>query len=304
MLVMTSKSFEWTFTKKPLRKYELQDGQDTPIERPLSVANVLLDALDLFFNQRGIGWSWSSRPFLSKSTPPPSIVSILAKMLLIFTVLNTPTYIFDLMGISLDMTGGPSFFGASLPLLPRMLLVLLTAFVNGMYMYMQLALMYHVATLIGRIILRQPASHWPPFFRRPWMATSIRDFWSVRWHQFFRHFFTLAGARPGGRLLGRRGAILGAFAVSGFMHMVGQWSVGGVTEFRNEGAFYLLMAVGMILEGEFERVTGSQVRGWLGWVWTMGWILSWTSYLLKLRLEDGPFPIEIFPDQLWSGKML
>ena len=304
MLVMTSKSFEWTFIKKPLRRYELPEGQDTPIERPLSVTNVLLDALDLFFNQRGIGWSWSSCPFPSETTPPPSIPSILAQMLLVFTLLNTSPYILHLMGLSLDNTGDHGLFGAILPVLPRTFLVLLTAFVNGMFMYMQLTLMYHVATLIGRIILRQPAPHWPPFFRRPWMATSLRDLWSVRWHQFFRHFFTLVGARPGGQLLGRRGAIMGAFAVSGLMHMVGQWAVGGLMEVRNEGGFYLLMGVGMILESEFERASGSRVRGWLGWLWTMGWTLSWTSHLLKLRLEDGPFPLEIFSNHLGPGKTL
>src|SRR5487761_1685997 len=97
MLVMVSKSFEWTFTKKPLRKYELQEGQDTPIERPLSIANALLDALDLFFNQRGIGWSWSSRPFPSESAPPPSISSVLAKILFKFTVLDISQYILDWM---------------------------------------------------------------------------------------------------------------------------------------------------------------------------------------------------------------
>jgi len=43
-----------TCNKKPLRNNEQPEGQDTPVKRPLSVANVLLDAFDLFFNQRGL----------------------------------------------------------------------------------------------------------------------------------------------------------------------------------------------------------------------------------------------------------
>ena len=304
MLVMVSKSFEWTFTKKPLRKYELQEGQDTPIERPLSITNVLLDALDLFFNQRGLGWSWSSRPFPNETTPPPSIASVLAKILFKFTVLDISQYILDWMAPSLDKTGGGIF--ATLPLLPRTILSLLATFVNGLWAYAQMALMYHFSTLIGRILLRQPASHWPPFFRRPWMATSIREFWNVHWHQFFRHFFVVAGARPGGVLLGWPGAVMGAFAVSGLMHIAGRWAIGHwhVTELGNEGAFYLVMGVGVVLERVFERASGSRMRGWLGWLWTMGWILSWGSYFLDLRVGGGTFPVEFFPDHLRPGKML
>jgi hypothetical protein len=301
MLVMTSRSFEWTFIKKPLRKYEWPDGQDAPAERPLSVTNVLLDALDLFFNQRGIGWSWSSRPFPRDSIPPPSITSILVKTLLKFTVLDTSQYISHLISPSIDNTGGGGFLNATLP---RTALVLFATFIHALWAYAQLELMYHVATLIGRILLRQPASQWPPFLRRPWMATSIREFWGVRWHQFFRHFFVVFGARPGAMLLGRPGAVIGAFAVSGLMHIVGLWAAGCTTGFSGQAGFYLIMGAGVILESEFERATGSPVRGVFGWLWTMGWTLSWGSYFLPSQVRGGPFAVDFLPDHLRPGKML
>ena len=301
---MASKSFEWTFIKKPLRKYEQPEGKDTPVKRPLSVANVLLDALDLFFNQRGIGWSWSSRPFPHRSTPPPSIASVLAKILLKFTLLDTVQYVSYLMSSSIDKTGGGSLIDTGLPILLRRFSAPLTTFFHGLWTYAQWDLVYHVAMLVGRILLRQPATHWPPFFHQPWMATSMREFWGDRWHQFFRHFFVVFGARPGRALLGQPGAVMGAFAMSGFIHVVGPaCATGRVTEFLRNGGFYLLMGLGVILESAFERATGLGVRGWSGWLWTMAWTLSWGSLYSGSWSRGGVFALELFPDHLRPGKM-
>ena len=71
MIIVAMKSIEWTFTKRPLRRYELPEGRDSPVERPLSVSNVLIDAFDLLCNQQGIGWSWSPNPFLRETTGIP-----------------------------------------------------------------------------------------------------------------------------------------------------------------------------------------------------------------------------------------
>jgi hypothetical protein len=301
---MASKSFEWTFIKKPLRKYEQPEGQDTPVKRPLSVANVPLDALDLFFNHRGIGWSWSSHPFPQRSTHPPSITSVLAKTLLEFTLLDATQYVLHLMSSSVDKTGSGSLINTGLPFLLHRFSALLATFFGAVWAYAQIDLMYHVAMLIGRILLRQPATLWPPFFHRPWMATSVRDFWSVRWHQFFRHFFIVFGARPGGALLGQPGATMGAFFVSGLIHIVGPvWATGRVTEFLHKGDFFLLMDLGVSLECGFERATGLPVRGWLGWLWTMGWMLSWGPLVVGSLGRGGIFAIELFPDHLRPGKM-
>jgi hypothetical protein len=309
MLIMASRCFEWTFIiKKPLRKYELREGEDTPVERPLSVGNVLLDALDLFFNQRGIGWSWSCRSFRlppgREGTPQLSIAEAFVKTLMKFTVLDTSQYMLYLMSPSIDNPGSGSIFDASLPFLPRPVSVLLATFFGGLFVYAKLECLYHVAMLVGRILLRQPASHWPPFLRRPWMATSIREFWSVRWHQFYRHFFVVFGARPGGVLLGWPGAVMGAFAMSGLMHIVGLWGAGRGAVLRHDGGFFLLMGLGVILECGFERVAGLPVQGLYGWLWTMTWTLSWASLSFESWARRGIFAIDFVPDHLRPGKFL
>jgi hypothetical protein len=57
------RSLAWTIAKQPLRRYNppVEGQHAAPIERPLTIPNVLLDALDLMFNLRGIGWSWSHK---------------------------------------------------------------------------------------------------------------------------------------------------------------------------------------------------------------------------------------------------
>jgi hypothetical protein len=91
--------------------------------------------------------------------------------------------------------------------------------------------------------------------------------------------------------------------MSGLIHIVGPWAA-GVTEFRQEGVFFLLMGLGVVLESAFERVAGLPVRGWLGWLWAMGWMLSWGSLSFRSWGRGGIFAIELLPDHLRPGKIL
>jgi hypothetical protein len=302
---MAIRSFEWTFTKRPLRRYELRDGQDTPVERRLSIPNIFLDAVDLFCNLRGIGWSWSTDTFRGGSrTPSHSIASVAARLFLKLTAYDASQYIMQLICPSTDNPGGGSIFDPTLPFLTRTFIAALVAIFAALWLYAVEDSMYHIATLIGRVLLRQSASLWPPLSRRPWMSTSIREFWGVRWHQIFRHIFVMYGARPGGALLGRPGAIAGAFALSAFIHVVGQWAFGRGVEARTDGGFFLLMGLGIILEGGFERATGSRVRGVLGWLWTMSWTLAWGTPMIDTWARRGVFASYAFPDRLRLGKIL
>ncbi|KAF8755511.1 Membrane bound O-acyl transferase family [Rhizoctonia solani] len=77
---------------------------------------------------------------------------------------------------------------------------------------------------------------WPPLFDNPLAATSVRDFWSRRWHACFRRNFFITGAKPGaivgesiGSLAGsmadtiRVGGVMGVFLMSGLLHDFGMW---------------------------------------------------------------------------------
>ena len=304
MFVVTLRSFEWTFTKRPLRRYELQKGQDAPVERRLSISNIVVDAFDLLCNPRGIGWSWSTIPFPRGSTLSPSIASISAKLLLKFTLIDASQYIIQYVCPSVKNPEGGSLFDPSHGAVRSIALAAFATAWGGMWVYAIIDTTYHAATLGGRILFRQHAAQWPPLMHRPWMSTSIREFWSYRWHQALRHFFIVFGARPGGALLGLPGAIMGAFTVSAVLHHLGLWGLGHGTEFSTAGGFFLLMGLGAIMEDAFKRATGLRVKGFLGWLWTMLWTLLWGMFMLDGCARHGMFVNHFFCDRLRPGKLL
>ncbi len=306
MFVIAFRSLEWTFMKRPLR-YKLPKGnQDTLVERRTSVAGVLPDALDLLCNVRGVGWSWSPNPFPRESTPPPSIALLFFKTLLKMTAFDASHYIIQRLHPSAanDPRGG-SIFDPSLPLVPRtVLFAAISGVCCGVWVYAMLDAVYHASALVGRGVLRQPAALWPRLFDRPWMSTSIQEFWSVRWHQFGRRLFIVFGARPGGRLFGKPGAIMGAFAVSATLHYVALWGLGNGIDSITIGAFFLFMGAGAVMEGAFTRATGWRVRGWLGWSWTMLWTILWGTLMLDGWARHGMLASELFPIGPRPGKLV
>ena len=279
MFGISLKSIEWTFAKKPLRRYEPRKREQDPLveRRGMSTTSVLFDAFDLMTNVRGIGWSWSTNPFPRVSTPPPSIPFVLFKTALLMTVFDASHYIIQRVR---PFTRSGSLFDPSLTLVPRTALAAFCSIIGGLFGYAMLDTTYHLAMLVGRIIFRQSASVWPPAFHRPWMSTSIHELWSFRWHQLSRHFFIVFGARPGGKLFGRPGAVMGAFAVSSILHHISLWAVGNGAEFATAGGFFLLMGMGVVMEEAFTRTTGLKVQGWLGWAWTMVWAMVCGTFMM------------------------
>jgi hypothetical protein len=299
------RSLEWALAKEPLRRYEPPtEGQHAFVERPLSIPNVLLDAFDLICNKRGIGWSWSRRPFPAPSTRSTSIASILARILVKFTVWDLCLYTAHHLRPSTNDPAGDTIFDPALGVLPRWASATLFTVCFGMLVYTSVDVYYHIASLVGRLILQQPAWQWPPPSNRPWMSTSIADFWRFRWHRFFRHVLVVFGARPGKALFGRHGALLGAFGVSAVIHDLGMWGLGRGTEFRTVGGFFVLMGVGVILEHAFEGMTGRRVGGFRGWVWTMVWTLGWCTLTVDAWARRGMAATDPPPNWLRPGKLL
>ena len=170
--------------------------------------------------------------------------------------------------------------------------------------YTSLDMFYLISALIGRILLRQPAWRWPPFFERPWASTSVADFWTFRWHQAHRYVFVVVGSRPIGAILGRPGALLGAFAVSGVMHDIMTWGLGKGVEFRSVSGFFLLMGVGTALEYGFKQATGHRIGGIWGWVWCVVWSIGWATMMIDAWSRRGLMASDFFPFAPRPGKWL
>jgi hypothetical protein len=51
--------------------------------------------------------------------------------------------------------------------------------------------------------------------------------------------------------------------------------------------FFLMMGVGVILEGIFKKVTGVRVGGWGGYIWAMCWTLGWANIIVDAWARIG-----------------
>jgi hypothetical protein len=302
VVVIALRSIEWALARKPLRRYEpFAEGQHALVERPLTIPNIILDTFDLLCNQRGIRWSWGSKSFLRTLPPPPSLAAVILRLLFKLTVYDTLVYITRRTRPTLNTPAGDTLFDPHLDPLPRAALAASLALCGGIAAYAAIEVIFHIATLVGRVLLQQPATDWPALSARPWTATSIADFWSFRWHQCLRHIFIKFGARPAGALLGRPGALLGAFGLSAVIHYIGMWGVGSGTELST-GAFFVLMGVGVVLERVWQRTTGTQVRGFWGWAWTMAWTLFWGTFMLDGWARRGLIGCDFFGPSPRLGK--
>jgi hypothetical protein len=227
-------------------------------------------------------------------------------MLVKFTVYDLCIYTVQHLRPSVNDPAGDTIFDPALDVRPRLAYAAFFTVCAGMVVYTSVDMYYHVASLFGRLVLRQTASQWPPLSDRPWMSTSIADFWRSRWHQLFRHLFVAFGARPGGRRLGlgRTGTLLGAFGASAVIHDLGMWGLGRGTEFRTVGSFFVLMGVGAALEHAFEGMTGRRVGGFCGWAWTMGWTIGWGTLMVDAWVRRGMVAVDSPPNWLRPGKVL
>jgi len=219
-------------------------------------------------------------------------------------VFDASHYVLQYLRPTLNVPAGDTIFDPTLSMVPRCAWAAFYTVCGAVVVYSSVDMYQHIATLIGRILLQQSAWQWPPVSNRPWMSTSVTQFWSFRWHQVFRHMFVVFGSRPGQVLLGRPGALVGAFAVSGLMHDLGMWGLGRGTEFSTVGGFFLLMGVGAALEHGFKQVTGRRVGGLWGWAWTMAWTISWGTLMIDAWARRGMIAADFFPDGLRPGKSL
>ena len=305
MFTIALKAIEWTFTMKPLKRYHVpKHPQDKPSERRLSVLFVFLEAFELSCNLRGIGWSWSSMPCPRDSPPHPSIALLTAKAFLKLTVFDASQHLIQSLRPSTVSPKGGSIFDSNLSFVPRSALAAFCVVCGGVWGYALIDTVYHVSAIVGRTLFLQPASSWPRAFDRPWMSTSVQEFWNVRWHQFIRRQFILYGARPGGMLFGKPGAFMGGFTASAIFHHVGLWATGSDPEFAAAGGFFLLMGIGTIMELAFTRSTGLRIKGLIGWLWTMGWTTLCGTFLIEGWARHGMFATQPLPDGFRPGKVV
>ncbi|KAI6164112.1 hypothetical protein EDD17DRAFT_1725094 [Pisolithus thermaeus] len=282
MFYIVMRALEWACLKDPLKR----GVRHTP--------SILVDALDLATNLRGVGWNWSEGLRFPPDTRPTSRLRF---AVYVFLSALYHSFICGVLHISIQtlapeafttLSGG-TIFDDTLPPVVRYarssIISLLTAFI----IYADVQMNYDIGTLIGITVAQQDPAQWPPLFDEPWKATSLHDFWGYRWHQFVRRLFIVLGGWPLGSVFGRVGYLLGSFLASGVLHGVVAAMLNQSVEWWYMPLLFGTMAVAVAIEYVFTRVTGRRVGGWIGRVWTMTWLVIWGNMMVEGHARAGLF---------------
>lgn len=298
------RSIEWAFATKPYRRLHSKEASSEPTDDvPPSPVQLLKDTVALTNNHRGIGWSWARNPF--PEVPPRSLTRLTFTLLLKASLCDIAYFSAVYLCPGINSPDGDTIFDASLPPLTRYARAILITLLVGVLSYTAVDTGYLAAAVPSCLFLGQSTSQWPPPSNRPWLSTSISEFWGKRYHRFFRQIFVAVGSRPLSAIFGKPGAVIGAFAVSALVHDWGLYGLGKGTEFSTVGMFFVMMGVGIVLEGIWEEGLGmGKVRGWKGWVWTMVWTLGWGMRMVDAWARKGLLVINLFPAESRIGNIV
>ncbi|KZV65527.1 hypothetical protein PENSPDRAFT_613897 [Peniophora sp. CONT] len=267
------------------------------------------NAIDLVWNARGVGWDWGKNihvpPKERGDSSPGSATSAIGHLesfvkvqilfdFVLFAQQSWTLYPSDTLPTH---PAGGTIFDPTLPPLLRYGKVVAMTFLCPLGLCFSFQATYNAVAAFSIAILRQKPEQWPPLFHAPWRAESLGDFWGTRWHQVFKRAFITCGARPGFRIAGRAGGVVGAFFVSGLMHDFGTWGAGMGTDLSAITFFFTMMGVGIALEVLFAQSTGVKVRGPLGWAWAMAWMIFWGSLIVDAWARRGLIISKMSPDE-------
>lgn len=294
----------------PRRSKSEEPAQYLPeLRAPLNWRNTLIDALDLSCNLRGLDWNWSDKLYVPPDTRNLECrISFLRSTILwliqAVCIFDTCHRIIQYLspqtpGCNFALASGGTIFDSALPPVLRYLKSTLITTFGGVAVIFGITMLYLSFTLWGVGVFGNDPRSWPPAFAAPWYSPSLNEFWSKRWHQSFRDIFIGAGSLPFSYLLGRPGIAIGAFFVSGILHVWGLWGMGQGTEFWSVAGYFLMMGVGILAEHKYKAITGYRVGGheqgkgfnwlggWRGHLWTLVWTLGWGNFLVDAWFRKG-----------------
>jgi hypothetical protein len=284
MFFIAIRSLEWTVQTKPyVRHYPYSRPEDQRPSTDAPKRNFVLDALDLACTFRGYGWNWSQGLYVARETRPTSSRFAFATS----TLISGLTHAFMCGAIhsavqsfapeTFGSVDGGTIFDDSLPPHLRYLRSSIIATLCAFGVYSVLRAGDELTAVLCILLLRHRPEQWPPSFDAPWRATSLRDFWSRRWHQWFRQVFIFLGGRPISLIFGRAGGVIGAFLASGLFHHVALLALDSSSETWRSLLPFGMMGAGVVFE---RAVLGTNVGGWAGWVWTMSWMVLWGNVMV------------------------
>ncbi|KIY69181.1 hypothetical protein CYLTODRAFT_237769 [Cylindrobasidium torrendii FP15055 ss-10] len=263
----------WTFHSKHfLRTSKYKHANER------TISQIMFDGADLCFNFRGIGWDWSDRQAVIDHPSHKAQRELSASARRQRFIHGNSVWYFAssaLFEIALYIHLNNRLAELDERSLSFLFLRALNSLLYPIMTYSNLSGTYNLYALIGVCICRQDTEQWPPFYNKPWLSTSLTEFWGKRWHQAFRYTFSNVGGKPLSLLFGRAGFVLGTFFASGVFHDMGFWGMRrgrGLCCFTTP--YFVLNGVGCVVEAAFRRLTGKKVCGLPGRVWAWSWLVG------------------------------
>ena len=283
----------WAVAREPFRR-QSPSNKHSKFD-PESVYTTFWNAWDLMLNTRGIGWNWPRGLIVPKPTFETNSRITFVLLLAARLALHALSFLACrqiIRMLSPDTLGllnyGALFDHTLLPLL-ELLRSMFVSFLTLWLTYFGIQLTYQPLAIVCIVLFQQHPSQWPPLFDSPWLSTSLSEFWGRRWHQMMREQLVTFGVRPFNYLFGRLGGVLGAFLVSGIFHDFELRSYGRGGNSVAIIGFWLMNAVGMVLERIWTKNTARRVGGVWGWIWTFGWMSLWGIWVVDEWAKVGRF---------------
>lgn len=230
-----------------------------------------IDASEIIFTMRGIGWDFGKGVYVPKESRSlergPFLRATMLSLLWNYIVIDILNSLFKFIPRAGTYSGG-SIFLPELSPVPRYALASAIHLASGFIIQYGMDICNDIATLFAVGLLGQSPEQWPPVQDRAWKATSLHEYWGKRWHQTLRQVFLVYGGYIGRWLAGPMGMVLGSFFASGLYHEIGM----RLPDHRTT-LFFLLQGVGIILEGLWKKTTGRPVGGVAGWFWAAFFVL-------------------------------
>lgn len=178
MLYIPLRATEFTFASEPYRrlrlnKSKMSESQDNDNDSR-GLYQLFQDALELTFNQRGLGWSWSRNPF--PDLPSHTLTNLARSLLLRIFTIGIAFFCAQYSHPVVDAPGDVTIFDPTLPPLKRYTCAVYTTLIVGTVGYCAIDIAYLSAAVSACVLLGYSPSQWPPPTNRPWLSTSIADF--------------------------------------------------------------------------------------------------------------------------------
>ena len=300
MFSIVTRTMDWALAKEPLVRH---------LRPAKASASPIMDGLDLALTLRGYGWNWSRGVHFPRETRPTDRTTFILYVVLsavfhsiVCGVLHIAIRSFSPRGFG--SLSGASIFDDTISFYGRYLRASIVS-LFAMYAIMAVfQICYDTCTLLGVLVLGQDPAQWPPAFDAPWFATSMRDFWGRRWHQFFRHMFLVQGGYPLSFLLGKVGYVIGTFLSSGIHHYIVMTSLIGRADPWETVVGFGMMGSVILVEWAFKQLTGRRVGGVVGWVWTMTWLLVFGNMIVDAFAKAGVFGHFSFTEDVVPGRQV